>query len=150
LAPAADFTFSREAVQSTFVLSNAVPQKQSVNASSWLKIENAIRALARHSDRLYVFTGTLFESEPVRIGRGRVAVPSHTFKAILVLNGNRKSMVAFIVPNQDDAKGPAYAFQVTVDEVEQQSGLDFFSELDDIEEGRLESSVFAPAIPGVN
>jgi endonuclease G len=144
LAPSADFAFSPDAVYSTFLLSNAVPQKQSVNASSWLKVENAIRTLARNADRLYVFTGTLFEGEPVSIGPGRVAVPSHTFKAVLVIAGNRKSMVAFIVPNHDLAKGPVDAFQVTVDEVEKRSGLDFFAELDDIEETRLESHSSRP------
>jgi endonuclease G len=138
LAPAADFAFSPHAIRSTFLLSNAVPQKQSVNASSWLRVENAIRALARKSGQVYVFTGTLFEGETVVIGHGRIAVPSHTFKAVLALDGNRKTMVAFIVPNHDGVRGPAEKFAVSIDEVERRSGLDFFGELDDPEESRLE------------
>jgi endonuclease G len=139
LAPAADFAFSEDAIRATFVLSNAVPQRQSVNASAWRSVENAIRALARGSDRVYVFTGTLFEGDEAVIGAGRVAVPSHTYKAVLAFHGSTKSMVAFIVPNQDHVQGTAGRFRVTVDEVEQRSRLNFFSELNDAEESDLES-----------
>jgi endonuclease G len=78
LAPAADFRFSEAAFRSTFVLSNAVPQKQSVSASRWAAAEAAVRRLARQADRVHVFAGALFESETRVIGDGKAAVPSHT------------------------------------------------------------------------
>jgi endonuclease G len=87
LAPAADFRFSDEAIRSTFVLSNAIPQEPSVNAGRWAAVEAAVRRLARQADRLYVFTGTLFEGDIERIGNGRVAVPSHTYKVVLAMQG---------------------------------------------------------------
>jgi endonuclease G len=82
LAPAADFAFSDDAIRATFLLSNAVPQTQRVNAGRWAQVEAAVRRIARQADRVYVFTGVLLEGEARAIGPGRVAVPSHTFKVI--------------------------------------------------------------------
>jgi endonuclease G len=138
LAPAADFS-SSDAVRATFLLSNAVPQQPSVNTGAWRRLENAIRRAARSSDRVHVFTGTLFEGEPKTIGPGQVAVPSHTYKVILLIQGDSTKMFAAIVPNQENVSGSLEQFSVTVDEVERRSGLDFFSELEDALENELES-----------
>jgi len=140
LAPAADFAFSDAAIGSTFLLSNAVPQRQSVNAGRWRQVENAVRRIARHADRVHVFTGVLFEGEPRRIGAGGVSVPSHTYKVILVEHGPARKMYAVIVPNQDQVRETLDQFAVSVDEVEHRTGLDFFSELPDEQEQELESS----------
>jgi endonuclease G len=139
LAPAADFKFSDSAIRSTFVLSNAIPQKPSVNAGRWAAAEAAVRRLALHGGRLHVFTGTLFEGDIKRIGHGRVAVPSHTYKVILAVQGQARSMYAVIVPNRDQPPAPLRDYAVSVDEVEQRSGLDFFRELSDEDEEMLES-----------
>lgn len=142
MAPAVDFAWSPDAIRATFLLSNAVPQHQAVNAGSWSQVERLIRQIAEHSDAVYVFTGPLFESpEAGRIGPGQVAVPSHTFKVALAIYGQRKYMAAFIVPNQAEAaRQPPACFAVTVDQVQTRTGLDFFRALDDEEEHRLESS----------
>ena len=146
LAPSADFRFSDAAIRSTFVLSNAVPQKPSVNMGRWAAAEAAVRRLAKHADQVYVFTGTLFEGEIERIGDGRVAVPSHTYKVILAVHGRARTMYAILVPNQDHLRAPLHEFSVTVDEVEKRSGLDFFRELEDDQEEPLESRrQFLPA-----
>ena len=51
-----------------------------------------------------------------------------------------KSMYAAIVPNAASARRRSLdEFTTTVDEVERLTGLDFFTELDDGEERRLES-----------
>jgi endonuclease G len=141
LVPAADFAFSESTIRETFLLSNAVPQYPRTNSGVWRRLEETIRALATHSDALYIFTGVLFESpEPQHIGPGRVAVPSHTFKAVLALQGDSKLMYAAIVPNCPTATEPLTHFRTTVDEVETRTGLDFFSILEDDEENRLEST----------
>jgi endonuclease G len=138
LAPAADFS-SPDAVRATFLLSNAVPQTPSVNTGAWRRIENAIRLAARAADRVHVFTGALFEGEPKTIGPNQVAVPSHTYKVVLLIQCDSTAMFAAIVPNQDILPGPLTQFAVTVDEVEHRTGLDFFSELEDALENHLES-----------
>ena len=44
LVPAEDMPWSEEALQSTFLLSNTIPQNQSVNAGLWKRIESAVRS----------------------------------------------------------------------------------------------------------
>jgi endonuclease G len=138
LAPAADFS-SPEAVRATFLLSNAVPQQPSVNTGPWRRLENAVRRAARTADRVHIFTGTLFEGERKTIGPGQVAVPSHTYKVVLLIQGDSAAMFAAIVPNQENVSGSLDQFTVTVDEIEHRTGLDFFSELEDTLENDLES-----------
>jgi endonuclease G len=139
LAPAVDFAFSDAAIGSTFLLSNAIPQRQSVNAGRWRQVEIAVRRIARHADRVHIFTGVLFEGEQRTIGAGGVSVPSHTYKVILVERGLERKMYAVIVPNQDHVRETIDQLAVSVDEVEQRTGLDFFSELPDAQEHELES-----------
>jgi len=139
LAPAVDFAFSDAAIRSTFLLSNAIPQRQSVNAGRWRQVETAVREIARHADRVHIFTGVLFEGEERTIGAGAVSVPSHTYKVILVERGQARKMYAVIVPNRDHVRETIDQFAVSVDEVEQRTGLDFFRELPDEQEHELES-----------
>jgi endonuclease G len=138
LAPAADFS-SPEAVRATFLLSNAVPQTPSVNTGTWRRLENAVRRAAGAADRVHVFTGTLFEGERKTIGPGKVVVPSHTYKVVLLIQGDSAAMFAAIVPNRENVSGSLDQFAVTVDEVEHRTGLDFFSELEEAHENDLES-----------
>ncbi len=128
LAPAADFAWSLEAIRATFLLSNVIPQNQAVNVGCWSQIEAATRRLATRADAVYIVTGVLFESiETERIGPGRVAVPSHTFKVILSVKGDEKIMLAFIVPNDPAAaRAPLDSFATSVEEVERRSHLGFF------------------------
>ncbi|MBI3209117.1 MAG: DNA/RNA non-specific endonuclease [Candidatus Solibacter usitatus] len=132
MVPAADFAWSDASIRATFLLSNAVPQKQSANAGTWRKIENSIRRMAASSTAVYVFSGVLFEGEIVEhIGAHRVAVPTHTFKVVLAVRGDKMSMYAAIVPNADIVDEPLENFMVSVEEVECRTGLHFFGALDD-------------------
>src|SRR5262245_3103543 len=73
LVPAADAAWSEEAMRATFLLSNAVPQFQRMNAGLWRQVEARVRRLAAESDAVYVFTGPLFERKLERVGAGKVA-----------------------------------------------------------------------------
>jgi endonuclease G len=142
MAPAADFAWSDESMRATFLLSNAAPQRQSVNAGVWARLEAAVRRIAAESDAVYVFTGTLFGAAPETIGHGRVAVPGHTFKVVLALRGERRHMLAAIVPNSELGKDARLEhFMTTVDEVERRAGLDFFAALPEDEQRQLEAQV---------
>jgi endonuclease G len=139
MAPAADFTGSAEAVRATFLLSNTVPQHQKVNAGVWAQLERGIRRAAAEARTAWVFTGPLFESAPQTIGSGEVAVPSHTWKVVLLIDGESTRMIAAIVPKADIALGSVVDFLTTVDEVERRAGLDFFAALPDDLEQKLEA-----------
>ena len=142
MAPAADFAWSEASIRATFLLSNAVPQRQAVNQGRWAQLETAVRRIVAASDVTYVFTGPIFESAEIEtIGAGQVSVPTHTFKVILVLNGARKTMYAAIIPNAEAVREPLNRFAVSVEEVERRTGFDFFSALEDSEERELEVTV---------
>ena len=140
MAPAGDFAWSDQSIRATFLLSNAVPQLQGVNAGVWSQLEAAVRRIAADSDAAYVFTGPIFDSGNTEvIGANHVAVPSHTYKVILSLQPDRIIMYAAIVPNIADVSEPLDFYATTVDEVERRTGFDFFPALEDTAELQLES-----------
>ena len=141
MVPAEDLAWSDAAIRSTFLLSNAVPQRQTVNGGKWRQLEAAVREIAAASDAVYIFSGPIFGgSELESIGAGEVAVPTHTFKVVLAVAGGRKTMCAAILPNGSTGRRPLNDFITTVEEVERRTGLDFFSALEDGEERRLEAT----------
>jgi endonuclease G len=123
LVPAEDITQPEE----TFLLSNAAPQNQSMNAGIWRQLENKVRKLAANSNALYIITGTFFASPEIEsIGPGKVAVPTHFYKVILALNGETKTVYAAIIPNQPSTREPLSTFTVNLTELERRTGLLFF------------------------
>jgi len=74
------------------------------------------------------------------IGNG-VHVPTHFYKVIFDSGG--LDAIAFLVPHRGISKGDLPGFIVSVDEVEQLTGLDFNSLLDDTVEDYIEDDVEA-------
>lgn len=72
------------------------------------------------------------------IGESRVAVPERFYKVVLAPFADPVRAVAFVYPN-GSSKGAIKKYAVSVDEVEQLTGIDFFSGLDN--EQYIESTV---------
>lgn len=71
--------------QSTFVLSNVVPQTSILNRGVWEAIEAQTRQIAIKTGPIYVVTGPAFVGSSFRwIGNGHVYVPTSTYKAIYI------------------------------------------------------------------
>jgi endonuclease G len=142
MAPAEDFSRSKDAIRSTFILSNVVPQLQRVNGGRWAQLELMVRNLVRTAGRAYVFTGPIFEEDNVdTIGDDEVGIPTHTFKVILTIAADEtKKMYAVIMPNADGVTDPVNTFATTVRAVEDKTGFDFFSSLSRAEQNRLEQT----------
>jgi len=141
MAPANDFTRSVEAMKSTFVLTNSVPQRHGVNGGQWAQLEGAVHALASTRGTVWVFSGPVFVgNKPVKsIGPDKVAVPTHTYKAVLCVHPNGdKEMFAFVLPNINKPAGTIASYTFSVDQVERLTGLDFFASLPAAEQSRLE------------
>jgi endonuclease G len=78
MAPAEDFSRSDEAIKTSFLLSNIVPQFQGVNGGRWAQLELVVRNIVRDSGTAYVSTGPIFALDAVdTIGDGEVGIP-HT------------------------------------------------------------------------
>lgn len=136
LAPAADMSYSAEAMEDSFLMSNISPQRPGCNRGIWADLEAQVRRWARREGRLMVISGPIFGGDG-KIGRG-IPVPRSFYKIVFDLTPPLK-MIAFIVPN-GSSKKPISAFAVTVDEVEALTGYDFFGGLEDELEKFLESS----------
>ena len=141
MAPAADFRWSFDAMNDTFYLSNMCPQTHAFNAGIWSDLEEAIRSIAYEDETIYVVTGPVLTDGPYEtIGENNVAVPKYFYKVVLDYSAPTVKAIGFILPHEN-SKEPLSYFAVTVDEVEEKTGLDFFPLLPDEEEERLESSL---------
>lgn len=133
------------AALSTLNFSNCAPQDANMNSGIWgQKIEPAVRALRDATHSVYDVTILIYahrQQKPRWIGPGHILVPTHFAKAVLVLNGGEpERMVAWIVPNRPIADPDPDKFLVSVVDVQDQSQLDLFSDLDDELETRLENA----------
>ena len=70
------------------------------------------------------------------IGKEDVSVPNYFYKVLLSKDGSK--MIGFLVPHENSNQ-PLYEFVVSVDEIEKMTGIDFYSNLDDTIENKLES-----------
>ena len=84
-------------------------------------------------------TGGVLKGSLVTIGRENVSVPKYFYKVLLNKSNGNYKMIAFLVPNAASDK-PLYDFVVPVDSIEKLTGIDFFPQLDDATEDRLEKS----------
>lgn len=141
MAPAADFRWSFDAMNDTFFLSNMCPQTHAFNAGIWSDLEEAVRSIAYEDERVYVVTGPVLTDGPYdTIGENKVAVPNYFYKVILDYTYPTIKAIGFVLPHEN-SKEPLSYFALTVDQVEEITGLDFFPLLPDDEEAKIESSL---------
>ncbi len=139
LCPAGDRRYSREAHDETFLTSNISPQEHGFNSGIWNTLEQKVRYWAKKYDGVFVVTGGVLESDLKTIGSEEVAVPNQFYKVILDYNSGKPKMLAFLMPHENSNK-PLYEFVVSVDTIEDLTGIDFFPELDDAIEKKIEAS----------
>lgn len=141
LAPAADMAFDAEAMKESFYMSNISPQAKNFNKGIWRELEELTRDWAKKNGKLYVVTGPVLSQTPKgEIGENKVAVPVAFYKVLLDLTEPDTKGIGFVIPNEVSFD-PLYKFATSIDDVEKQTGIDFFPELmpKDVE-ARLESS----------
>lgn len=136
LAPSATMDFTRESMKQSFLMSNMSPQLPGFNRVGWRVLEEHVRDLANEYNELYVVTGPIYEGNEGTIGNG-VVIPSAFYKVIL--DPSFDEAIAFIVPHRDVSSSELANFITTIDEVERQTGLDFFAQTLDSIEDNMES-----------
>ncbi|CCN37156.1 putative DNA/RNA endonuclease G, NUC1 [Vibrio nigripulchritudo SO65] len=136
LAPSATMDFTRQSMLQSFLMSNMSPQLPGFNRNGWRILEEHVRDLANEYQELYVVTGPIYRGGESIIGDG-VIIPSAFYKVIL--DPNHDEAIAFIVPHQEVTGAELESFITTIDEVESQTGLDFFSTTPDTIEDSMES-----------
>lgn len=139
LCPAGDRRFTQEAHDETFLTSNISPQEHQFNAGIWNRLEQKVRYWAKKNNGVFVVTGGILKNGLKTIGDEGVAVPNQFYKVILDNTKGEIKVLAFIM-NHENSDLPLYKFVVSVDEVEALTGIDFFPQLDDAIEDKLEAS----------
>lgn len=138
--------YGRAGQLDTFKMTNITPQRPNLNRKVWQRLEEVeIDDFAPHYKNLWVITGPLFDNHITRLSSDwQVEIPDACFKIYVApAEDGRKEplMLAFIIPQTVHGDERLDSFVTTVDHVEELSGFDFFSELPDGLENRLESQV---------
>lgn len=153
LAPSADFRWSERALSESYFYSNMSPQIDVFNREGWAELESLIRGYVFRNpgSQLFVVTGPILREGLPVIERGvnKVSIPEYFYK--VVLDREKGTGIGFIIPHRQ-INAPLETFAVSIDEVEQRTGLDFFNLLPEPEEAalesRLEKSAWIPELAG--
>ena len=141
MAPAGDMRWDLEAYAQSFYLSNMVPQVgPHMNRGIWKALESRVRKWALARGELYIYTGPIYDNAGglvMMIGLNQVAVPTHLYK--IAYDPERKEAIAFIMPNEELETELMPIYIVSIDAVEEKTGLDFLSALSKEEQDVIES-----------
>lgn len=142
----------------TFYVTNQVPQIQNnFNSGIWSSLESAVQTLGK-KEEIYVVTGVAFNKEgqtstikyvsPSSTSSQKVPIPNYFYKLVLRVKTDSKG-------NVTSAKTVAYWFEhktysdsydnytVSVDQVEEWTGFDFFVNLPDDIEKQVEANTIS-------
>lgn len=139
MAPAADMKWNTSVMKECFYFSNMCPQKHSLNAGKWKTLEEKVRDWAKKDSAIIVICGPIVKNGYQTIGENRIVVPQHFFKVILSPYKNGTKAIGFIMRNCKETQ-PLSNYSVTIDSIEQLTGIDFFSALPDDLENKVESN----------
>lgn len=145
MAPAADMKWSHQAMVESFYMTNVCPQNRNLNRGDWKELEELERDWALRYGTVSIAAGPIYNQgrATLRIGANKVAVPDAFFKVLLVGYPRSPKAYGFVFKNEAGSRSLSY-YQLTVDEVEALTGMDFFSQLPDKVENRIEKE--KPAI----
>ncbi len=140
MAPSADMKFDAQAMKECFYMSNICPQTHTLNAGAWSKLESACRRWANKFGRVYIVCGPIFnDGKQKSIGKEhKIPVPKAFFKCIYAVNQGKPQAIGFVM-NNNSTKQNMNASAMTVDEVESITGINFFPNLPDKIENKVES-----------
>lgn len=151
VCPSADRQYSYEANKQTFYLSNMQPQYNNFNAGIWEKLESKIRKWTprNNEDTLYVCKGGTIDDEENIIKRisGKLIAPKYFFCALLLKNAMGYRAIGFWMENEniDRSNDKLKIYAKSIDELERITGIDFFCNLPDNIEDKVEASVSTSA-----
>ena len=147
---------NEEMQKQTFYVTNSVPQIQnSFNGGIWNSLEGALQSVAKSGTTLYIVTGVAFE----KVGESRlvnyikakddtksVPIPNYFYKVVLKVSKDSSgtvtsaSTIGFWFENRAYSNSTYTNCSVSVDQVEQWTGFDFFANLPDTIESTAEKN----------
>lgn len=152
LCASSDRQYSKEDNQQTFYMSNISPQSGNgfnQSGSAWNTGEDKVQAwgynISRSTDTLYVVKGgTIGEGMIKGYIKNEIAIPKYFFMAVLFRSGDNYKAIGFYMPHENlkddpDKKDPK-KYLMSIDALEQETGIDFFHNLPDNIENTVEAT----------
>ena len=143
--PSGDRTATTTANQSTFYMTNIIPQAPKLNQGAWNDFENYTRSLLSSGDEEYIVMGSYGEGGTgtngyiKTIDYGNVTVPATIWKVIVIIgNGDNDTsritastrVIAVQIPNDNGIGANDWkTYRTSVDAIETATGLDLLSRL---------------------
>lgn len=167
LCASEDRVYLKEANDQTFYYSNISPQLKDFNGGFWRKLETRVQTWGRSTadgvyDKVYVtkggtlnkllknFKGTTVDGgTPTTDANGftihGLACPEYYYMAVLSQKDDVFHAIAFLVPHKEGmTKNPSSdelkEYVVSVDKLEEETGIDFFCNLPDVLENEVEAA----------
>ncbi|MCK5718888.1 MAG: DNA/RNA non-specific endonuclease [Thiomargarita sp.] len=125
LAPSASIDFSRASNRQTFAMSNIVLQHPKLNRQAWGSLEGLIRKWTETKGTLAIITGPLYDENSEEIHN--IPIPSSFYK--IIYSFKYKRCIGFILPNENVRANQLWTYVMSVSEIEQQTGYNFFDKL---------------------
>lgn len=167
LCASEDRVYLKEANDQTFYYSNISPQLNDFNGGFWRKLETRVQTWGRSTadgvyDKVYVtkggtlnkllknFKGTTVNGvTPTTDANGftihGLACPEYYYMAVLSQKDDVFHAIAFLVPHKEGmtenpSSGELKEYVVSVDKLEEETGIDFFCNLPDVLENEVEAA----------
>lgn len=139
LAPAADMKYSENSMSESFFMSNMSPQLPGFNRQIWRIIEAKFRNWGHQYNEIVIITGPVLNGEYIdTIGENSIVVPKFFYK-VAIDPDNLKRNIAVLIENKASIND-IQDYIVTIDELEDFTGIDFFERFNDKIESEIESS----------
>lgn len=127
------------AQKETFLMSNVIPQNPAVNRHLWKDLEHRVAdRYGRYFSEVWVVTGPVFQPPVEKLPSG-VPIPSHYYKIIADEQDGELRVLAFLVEQCSPPYTRIKTCLVSVDAIEELTGLDFFPDLPKAVQAELES-----------
>jgi endonuclease G len=155
MLPSASRLGSNDDNRQTFYPTNMTPQYSQLNQKKWATIENQVRDWANSCDTLYVVTGAVLQTvggnEAINYtfcksdSNKDVAIPNYYYKALLQYSkrGDTYQAMAIWMPHAGASGSATMDDVITIDRLEELTGLDLFHNLNDATEQEVEATVDA-------
>jgi len=129
MAPFNAMRREREIMRESFYLSNVCPMDGGLYSGQWRELERKIEAFVLEGKPAWIVAGPVFKAKKQpKIGSG-VWVPSHFYKAVLFQKADMSFGTAAYLFDNRSSKKRLNDCAVTLKELEEFTGLEFFNRL---------------------
>lgn len=140
MVPAGDMKWSSQAMLESCYFTNICPQNNKLNGGDWRILEEKCRSLTYSYSSICISCGPIVGSGKFgTIGLNKVVIPDAFFKVLLGEKGGNIYSIGFIFPNEDCYETSVRDYACSVNDVEELTGIDFYSSLPDEAEELIES-----------